>query len=214
MKTVNTGPPGNKKPSSLFKVVINNGNRSRIMTISRGRTTLPNLRYRNAHETTAHLEVVMLSGTTITIDTAKFEDEITNIADIPVVNIEDVVNTDGKMYVEGYLKQPFAKVTAYGGIHGGGVIVSEKFKLQIKVIRYDERKEFKKGCFLRILGRVTLHAEGAPILTVQSTEDITLMDKTTPLTEKDLRTKGFQTPKRKHEGSTDECSNKRSPFDS
>ncbi|XP_057321896.1 uncharacterized protein LOC130665493 [Microplitis mediator] len=133
--------------------------------------------------------------------------------DIPEVKIEDVMDAGGMIYVEGYLKQPFLKMSAYGGSYGAGVIVKDNYKLPVKILRYDDKKVFQKGSFLRLLGQLFVNYDGAPQFVIQTNENTTLDEDKAALLDNQLRIIGFQTPKRKHEGFAGQLPNKRSPFD-
>lgn len=47
------------------------------------------------------------------------------------------------------------KVTAYGASFWTGLLVNGNFKIAVKISQTDDTKNFTKGVFLRILGKLT-----------------------------------------------------------
>ncbi|KAH0557543.1 hypothetical protein KQX54_007844 [Cotesia glomerata] len=137
-----------------------------------------------------------------------------DMTQIKTVKIKDINTVNGLCYIEGYLKDPFSKVTAFGGSYGNGVLVDDEHKISLRLTEFDEAKvQFIEGNHLRILGSPLFHPKLVTEFSIRHLSDINKTE-AEDKTADELRRRGLKTPKRKHDGEGEMGSAaKQSPFD-
>ncbi|KAH0548500.1 hypothetical protein KQX54_002025 [Cotesia glomerata] len=155
------------------------------------------------------------ANSVLTFEAEKFLD-ITTVNPVPVVYeevlLKDIAaHEDKEIKVQGWIKVPFRQVTHGGGSRGCGTIVDHEWRIRVIVRLFTDNPKLVLGTRVSVSGVYTSN-EGSS-LTCDNIKNVEIMPEENILSEDELFTMGFITPKRKIEDSTDEPSTKRSPFD-
>ncbi|KAH0540104.1 uncharacterized protein LOC123260047 [Cotesia glomerata] len=186
-----------------------------IIRIQCAKAGVFNNQWRGSVVPTASTELTIQANSVLIFEAEKFLD-ITTVNPVPVVYeevlLKDIAaHEDKEIKVQGWIKVPFRQVTYGGGSRGCGTIVDHEWRIRVIVRLFTDNPKLVLGTRASVSGVYTSN-EGSS-LTCDNIKNVEIMPEENILSEDELFTMGFITPKRKIEDSTDEPSTKRSPFD-